>query len=270
MDVIKKRRNKRRVEYKVYHKLEADELKLPYKSWRDFSNIKEGDWVLTDDNYICEVIQIRLYKNKKGQENREFVYSIGRMWESPHNKLEYLPRKELRNFSTVKPQSHIDRELKNRRAKDTITAYTTMIMGGKVDYGVLGTIYRPDQKVPEATVRRFLRQDKVREQVAEELEKIFVENGITKEFAIKLIIEAVDAARIKGSSAELLKCSQEIQELLGMKKDKKMIKTTETQEIEGPSGFFNMIENEADKNATVRAKRQLQKEMEVEEFDGLE
>jgi len=269
MDVIKKRRKGKREQYKVYHKLEADELQIQYKHWQEFDTIKEGDWVLTDDDYICEVIQIRSYKNKKAQVNREYVYSIGRMWESKTNKLEYLPRKELHNFSTVKPQSHVERELKTRRAKDTIMAYTQMMLSGKVNYEMLGNIYRPDQLVPEATVRRFLRQDKVREQVAEELEKILVDNGVTKEFAVKLILEAIDAARIKGSSGDLLKCSQEIQELLGMKKDKKMIKTTETQEIEGAASFFGLIDSESERNEKVKAKRQLQHEIEVEDFNDI-
>ena len=45
--------------YKVYKKLEADELDLPYKYWREAD---EGEYGVSDDNYVAKVISKVVYK----------------------------------------------------------------------------------------------------------------------------------------------------------------------------------------------------------------
>ena len=64
-----------------------------------------------------------------------------------------------------------------------------LLSGDKVDFDKLGQIYRPDQKIPAATVRRFLKQKVSKDMVEQKLKELLAEKSINKEFALDNYLE---------------------------------------------------------------------------------
>lgn len=55
-----------------------------------------------------------------------------------------------------------------------------LINDGKIDFEALGKIYRPEQKKPTATVRRFLKQKVAKQMVEEKLKEILAKRVYLK------------------------------------------------------------------------------------------
>ena len=138
--------------------------------------------------------------------------------------------------------SWIDKELKLPRAKRTIKALATMLLNGKVDYKVLGNLYRPDQKIPEATVKRFLKQSKVKHMVDKELEIALTSQGITKDYLIEKRKYVIDKSLDNDKLETMLKALSGFETMLGMDKQNKETSTV-TQQLD----YKQMIEIEGKK-----------------------
>ena len=138
------------------------------------------------------------------------------------------------------------------RAKNTIQAYANMLLSdGSVDYSVLGQMYRPDQQVPEATVRRFLKQKVAKRMVEKKIKELLSDKAINKEFAVDNIIRALQMAESKGDVNNFLKANDYLMDLLEMKPSKQMI--TDTIQVDMTKQIADTIAKE-EKKLTLQRK----------------
>ena len=145
-----------------------------------------------------------------------------------------------------------DKEARTTRAKNAVNAYVTdVITGQKPDWERIGKIYRPDQKCPEATVRRLFKKQRIVDMVEKKLKEILIDKGISKEHVIDLQLEAVDIARSKGDVSNMLRVADNFMDLLSMKPGK--VVTTDTMEIDMSNTIIDAIEKE-DKKLKVERK----------------
>ena len=126
-----------------------------------------------------------------------------------------------------------------------------VVNAGKVDYQALGQIYRPDQKSPAATVRRFLKQKVSRKMVEKKLKELLVEKKVNKEFALNNLMVALKMSEEKGDVNNFLKANDYIMDLLEMKPSKKMV--TDTIQVDMTKQIAETIAKE-DKRVLVQRK----------------
>lgn len=110
----------------------------------------------------------------------------------------------------------IEQELKSARGKRVLNMYARMRMSGSYDFDVLGNIYRPNQKIPQATVKRLIKQEEFQLAVNEEIMNILTEKGVTKEWLVKMRKEIADKALKDGrykDSLEALDKFEDMQEM---------------------------------------------------------
>ena len=132
-----------------------------------------------------------------------------------------------------------------------------MLLDSKaVDFDALGQIYRPDQSVPAATVRRFLKQKTAKRMVEKKVKELLSDKAINKEFALDNIIRALQMAESKGDVNNFLKANDYIMDLLEMKPNKQLI--TDTVQVD-------MTKQIADTIAKEEKKLTLQRKSEVNE-----
>lgn len=84
------------------------------------------------------------------------------------------------------------------------------------DYHVLGLVYRPDQNQPALTVRRLLKQEKIKAMVREEMAKVLSQNGVTAERVIRNLERIRIKAVRSGKLGNALKVLDTYMKLLGM------------------------------------------------------
>jgi histone H3/H4 len=199
----------------IYTVEEAKENKIEFFHWKE---AKEKMYAVSDDGYVALCIAVREYKNSKGVVSREMKFPYGRVWVSKGTKLLYEDRKWIGNWSAAAPKTWIDYEVKRTRVKRLVKEYVRQSLSGQVDYHSLGMLYRPDQLIPEATVKRLLKQEKIQELIQKEQDKLSGRIKKTYEDVFDGIDKAIKIAEEKKDARALLSIADFLAKLLGVYK----------------------------------------------------
>jgi hypothetical protein len=202
--------------FTVYTREEADAEGLKYVHWKD---VEEGGWALTDDQFVAKCV-----KRKKHKGGTQFTFPFGRPWRSSHecNFWEYYTKGA---FYTSSPMTWAEAEARRGRTARVVKAYASMLLGGKIDWKALGQIYRPNQAVPEATVRRLFRREEIKSMADAEVARLLKEKGITKETVLEMYMEAKDLAKGTEDPKAIITVADRLADLLEMtpQKGKKVV-----------------------------------------------
>jgi len=239
MITIKRRFNNTPSTHTIYTQSECDDMGIAYIYWKDAS---DGDMALSDDGYVGECIYRKEYSR-----NRVYIKTIyGVQFVRKDTQLLFLPNHDLGVYSLLKPQTWAEREAKHSRVRNVVNAYVGQLMSPyKVDWHILGNIYRPDQRYPDKSVKRLFRTKEVKAMVEDKLKEIMTDKGITKSFVLDKMLTAVDIAEGKKDVNGILKATDSFMDLLEMKPSKKVI--TDTMQIDMSSQIADQIETEEKK-----------------------
>jgi len=224
--------------FKVYTDIEADELGICYKHWQECS---PGEHGISDDNYVSECIARNDYAT-----NTEMVYPFGRQWLGKHRKLEFEPHYRSNNFSTVSTKTYAELEAQTGRADLAVSAYLTYKMAGlQPDMDKIGSIYRPDQKNPAIAAKRLLKTKEAKKMIEDKLKEILTDKKIDEGFVLDVIKDAIEVAKVKESSADMIRAAKELSVFLDMAPKQKQV--TDTLEIDMTSQIQDNYEKQRKK-----------------------
>lgn len=188
MHTVTKHKKDDIIEHTIYTEAEAKAVGRSYVPW---SSAQRGDWGLTDDGYIAECIDRKTYKG------RDFIrFSFAGVWLNQKARFGFLPFFNSGNFGGTSPRGWLELEMGRTRFKLTVRAMAKMILGGNVDYEKLALLYRTDQKEPVLSLRRLLRRKEVKAKVAQQVDLLMDEAGLTDEYALKKLKAAIEMAEI--------------------------------------------------------------------------
>ena len=243
MDKIVRKINGMKKTYIVYTKDEADADNINYKHWKE---AEPGDYGLTDDNYVAVCIGKKVYTDKQKRQRAFVKLSCGVGWVSKNTQLLYEPNRDFGLYSQVKPDYWVKKEIRSTRFKNAVVAYVEQLLSDTgVNWDIIGNIYRPEQKIPAATVRRLFKQQEVRDVVEEKLKGILSEIGITQEKVLDLYEKGLLMAETKIDIGNYIKIIDTYADLLEMKPGKKI--TTESVEFGISSSIADQIASEEKK-----------------------
>jgi hypothetical protein len=252
LDKVKRKFKDKPGVYTVYTKDEADKEGIEYVHWR---KAKPGDWALTDDNFVMELMRAKTYTDEYGVSKQYMTFSAGCTWDGPSVDFEYLPRKKYKAWDVSKPQTWDEKEAKKGRTKRTAQVYAHQLLAGKVDLGMLGKLHNPGSKKPAYHMKQLLKTEGVRKLVSKEIDVLLNDMGVTKQFAVQVLMEAVEAARDSGRPSDLLKVAQELQTITGIKGGEQRIIRTES--LEASSKVLDLISKESEKIDRVKMQRKI-------------
>lgn len=194
MDEITRKHRTGEATYYVYSKEEADELGLQYVPWKW---AKTGQMALTDDGFVAVCIKRRgPYMDNKGKRWRyELVFPFCTVF-SNRKTLDY----ERYRAGDDETESWAAKELKKPRAIRAVELYAQLMLERKgkltdTDWKTIGAIYRPDQEIPEATAKRFIRQAEVQRMVAQKIAQMLSDRGITPETVVDDYLDLKERAK---------------------------------------------------------------------------
>ena len=252
MDILKKRTDRRRKnaiyrEIPIYTTEEARNKGIPFVHWQDAT--PDHSHVETDDGYVVPVIVVKKYGAKW------FVKTeIGPAFKGPRERLKWLERKAYGDYWALKPANWIDHEVQSARFKRAVKMYAKQIFENKVDLAAVGKFYRPEIRNSAWGWRRIIKNKKVQQIVAEEIEKLYEEQGITKRTVINLEQEAIQMARDSEDGNLLLKVAQQLGKRLGMDQETKLL-TTDSIEM---SQITRDLVEQIEENKKMKLKRVIQ------------
>lgn len=212
MDRIKRRIGGKWGFFPVYTEAEALERGLKPVPWREAN---PGDWALSDDGYVGECL--RVFESEIAS-SRHVTLTYGADWDKSIKPLLYEERAATFNWSGSSKSDWARRDSRKTRAKIAIAAYVVMRQAGQqIDWKTLGQIYRPDQRIPEARVRRDFKKAAFQEMIQRELERVLVESESTPNRTIEMYNEAFSTAKTKGQPSVMVDVADRFSELWRLK-----------------------------------------------------
>lgn len=177
-------------------------------NWR---HANEGEPALLDDGTETICLKRRMYSDHRDRK-REFVTLDGaRGW---------VPGTKYLTADSADRRSWVEEEARKSRTKDLVALVAALkIQKGRLDepdYEMLGIVYRPDQQQPALTVKRLLKQERVKHMVREEMANLLSRNGITAQRVIRNLERIREKALRSGKLGDALKVLNTYMRLLGM------------------------------------------------------
>ena len=215
-----KHKDKGRVNYTIYSKEEADAKSIPYKHWKD---AKIGEYALSDDNYVAEVIQRKEYTAKNGVDNIYIRVPWGYTFYAPkYSAPDFVTKGRLSN-STLSGKPQLEVRKGSEEWKALAIAYSTCF---KADLAI--DIAFPDSTPnKKRTMKRWMKTQEFKSMVKDELKGLLAEKGYGESDIIDLLSEAQTMAKDKKDVTNFIRVIENIQDMLGMR-DKTVVKTTDT------------------------------------------
>ena len=221
--------------YRVFDKKEADSNKINYKYWREAD---EGEYGLSDDDYVAKVISKSKYKPTSVYIRFPFGYTF------------YNP-----NYSSVKLNAS------GRRANNTISGKThwevlsngqtmnnlAMVYAQTMDYNkAIKHVIKEPSNNQMIMWKRRMKKEKFKDMVRDELQKLLQEHGMTEAYTLELLEETIKKAKDKGDVTNLMRAVDNLQDMHGMK-EKHLVKTVESLEATSNIKLIDELREEEEK-----------------------
>lgn len=203
--------------YKVYTKNEADAYKIKYTHWRE---AQEGEYLLTDDNWVAKVIRRKTYQ-ELGQAKREAVYitsPVGSIIWRKSSKNKKFKKGELQNIHAISGKPKNEEASKERKNKHLARWYAVsgdFAFSVQMAYGdVTPSISR--------RLRIFSRTVEFRKMVTDEMQGLLEEHKLGKSDTMTLLSEALEMAREKENVTGFIRLVENLIDLNKMNESDKV------------------------------------------------
>tara|TARA_Y100001963_G_scaffold65599_2_gene91363 strand:+ start:2197 stop:2946 length:750 start_codon:yes stop_codon:yes gene_type:complete len=227
--------DKKATSYSVYRKKEADEEKLSYKHWRE---AKQGDYAISDDDYVAKVITKSAYKPTSVY----IRFAYGYTFYNPNYDSVKLIASGRKSNNTISGKTHWEVVTKGQKMKNLAMVYAQTMDYDKTINHVLDNP-TDNQKV---MWKRRMKKEKFKDMVRDELQKLLQDHGLTEAYTLDLLEETIKKARDKGDVTNLMRAVDNLQDMHGMK-DKHLVKTVESIEATSNVKLIDELREEEEK-----------------------
>ena len=201
--------------YVILRKDEADKENLSYKYWREAD---EGEYGISDDEYVAKVISKSVYKSSSVYVR----YPYGYTFYNPKYKSVKLKASGRKSNTTISGKTQWEVLSNGNKMKNLAMVYAqTMDYDKAIDH-VLDNPTN-NQKI---MWKRRMKKEKFKDMVREELQALLNEHGLTEKYTLEFLEETIRKAKDKGDVTNLMRAVDNLQDMHGMK-EKHLVKTTE-------------------------------------------
>ncbi len=222
-------------QYIIYNKKEADEKELQYKHWKEAN---EGEYGLSDDNYVAKVISKSIYSPS----STYIRFPYGYTFFNPKYNTTKLKASGRKSNQTISGKTHWEVLSNGERMKNLAMVYAQTMDYNKTIELVLG---KPSNS-QKTTWKRRMKKEKFKDMVRDELQALLKEHGMTEEYTLQLLSDTIDTAKAKGDVTNLMRAVDNLQDMHGMK-DKNQVKTVEQLEATSNTKLIDELTETEDK-----------------------
>jgi len=226
--------------YTLYEKDEAEDAGIDYKYWQ---NAEVGEYGVTDDGIVAKVIQKTEYDNNSGKKSVyvrfPWGYTLYPKQYSDKKKLLARGRKSAYTL-TGDSQWHVGR--RKRDMENIALCYAQVFDKDFAIALATGGV----SKSKHRSYRRYMRTEKFRQMVREELKKLLEKQELTEEYTLKLLKEGIEIAKDTKDVTNILKAVKNLQELHGMN-EKDKVKRTAALEVNQTKRLIDKITQEEER-----------------------
>lgn len=205
--------------FRILTVAEAEQEGIDYVYWKEAT--EPGQWVITDDGYVCELVKRTGPHREKGRGLARYHVTLPfcRSWVTGVNQLLY------ESYRSDDMQPWLRDELEKPRFKNALSVYASLIVNKGYpllddDLKLVGTLYRPDQKIPEATFLRVMKNHEAKSMLAAEIKSLLASQGITEKDVVSMFMDAFETAKQGGQSSTMRGVAKDLAEMLQMEPQK--------------------------------------------------
>ena len=237
------------VSYKVYRKEEADKEKINYKYWKE---AKEGDYAVSDDEYVSKVIKKKSYDAVDGRSSVYMRFPWGYTFYNPKYPSKKLVVAGRKTNVTFTGKSYIEVQAGQDNMKNLAQMFAL-----KPDYDLaiewaLGAVTQSQRR----KWKRTMKSEVFKKMVREELQNLLHEHGLTEKYTLDLLESAISVAKDKKDVPSMMRAVENLQDMHGMK-EKYMTKTVDKLE----SKSVTLIDDITKEESHIEASRTTTKEL---------
>ena len=221
--------------YRILKKEEADNEKLEYKHWR---KAEEGEYGISDDNYVAKVISKSVYKPTSIYVRYPYGYTF---FNPKYNSVSFKASGRKSN-TTISGKTQWEVLSNGQKMKNLAMVYAQTM---DYDKSIEHVIENPsdNQKI---MWKRRMKKERFKDMVRDELQALLKEHGMTEEYTLQLLSDTIDTAKAKGDVTNLMRAVDNLQDMHGMK-EKNQIKTTEQIEATSSTELIDELRKTEDK-----------------------
>jgi hypothetical protein len=224
------------VDYSVYTKDEAKKEGIEYKYWKEAD---EGEWALSDDEWVAKVIKRKEYPGNRNFSNIYLRLPWGYTFFSdkyPTKKFKAEGRKSAHTFSGKR---EIEVVCNKPPMKKLAFGYAHMRDFDLAIDWAFGSVSADQRR----SYKRKMRTETFKKMANKEMQELLSDHEMTQDFTMELLKNAIEFAKDKKDVTNMLKAVDNLQELHGMK-DKGQVTTTNTLEASMTRKMLEDIEEE--------------------------
>jgi hypothetical protein len=234
------------VNHEVYLRHEADRAGITYSE--DYRNAENGDWVVTKDGWVGQLLLREYRETTKPYKGIEVVLTFSFAYDSffipgktpeeayallaekgvwgdhvkgaTRTELEYLPYKVIGGgYGHRRPMSWVDDILRRTRGKIAMQMVADRMVLHDFrltdkDYHDIGMVLDPHDKIPAAKAKLVLRQPKIQDVVIRKTAEILTEKGLDMSFVLQTYKNAIDVAQTVGNAKSMMEGADRIRDIL--------------------------------------------------------
>jgi len=221
--------------YKILKKEEADSENIQYRHWREAG---EGEYGISDDNYVAKVISKSVYNPT----SIYIRYPYGYTFFNPKYESVSLKASGRKSNTTISGKTQWEVLSNGQKMKNLAMVYAQTMDYNKAIEHVLDNP-TDNQKV---MWKRRMKKEKFKDMVRDELQKLLKEHGLTEDYTLQLLEETIRKAKDKGDVTNLMRAVDNLQDMHGMK-DKHQVKTVEQIEATSNTKLIDELREEEEK-----------------------
>tara|TARA_R110002051_G_scaffold161363_1_gene232972 strand:- start:443 stop:1192 length:750 start_codon:yes stop_codon:yes gene_type:complete len=226
--------------YTVFNKDEAKERNIEFKYWRDAD---EGEYGVSDDNYVAKVISKSIYKPTSVYVRFPYGYTFY----NPRYSSSTLRASGRKSNNTISGKTHWEVLSNGQNMRNLAMVYAQIM-----DYDkAIDHVFDNPTKSKRQTWKHRMKKENFKNMVRDELQKLLQEHGMTEAYTLELLEETIKKAKDKGDVTNLMRAVDNLQDMHGMK-DKHLIKTTESLEATSNVKLIDELREEEEKLIATR------------------
>jgi hypothetical protein len=169
-----------------------NESLAPTGDWRHGD---EGDWVYTDDLYVCQILRVFYVTVPSNGKRQKCIRTVCGSFVVPQKNIKMLGQKgvakNIYTFSGNYDSINKIREKKTSSKKFLFAQYVAAGMDSGQAYSILYPKAKDEQYIKTA-VSKLLQQKKVQQMVKEEIRELLSTEGVSPEYIIRLYKDIAD------------------------------------------------------------------------------
>ena len=195
----------------IYTAEEAEAADIKYKPWIECR--EAGDWGLSDDGYVTELIACRLYGDSGNYGYWSFTGGLVKRYKNDFGKNKCYETLTVGPLITgERRQKKISEALKTDKAKKILRAY--ILHDRKIDVAVQAVL--PAAPMVEINKwRTVAKSEEFKTMVKQEILDILTVLGFDRKRAILLLDEAIQMAREKKDVTNMMRATETLFDILG-------------------------------------------------------